>query len=397
VALVIQWFNSLPSPSQAALIGALVGGLAGAAATLLTGVLRDFVAKWWSDRRDENRSADDVYRRYAEPLAISATSLMWRLTEMFGRDGRASFLVAREPRTEFEEYKLRSTYYRLAALLGWLRALRRELSFLRLASKRRIDVIEDAIDNLERSLADGHHVEIQRLAGLLQIWTLPAVNDEKLSRRLAVDLENCVKRTLQSAPVASPLDLSADRQVTLCRDCAGLICANARFAPVAEDILVETRSRAIRQIAIREAWLYRDWQAAIGDLVLRESTAGNRRFEVLGFGDFEAFMLGPTPAQYRLLCRVGALFQGVNLDQEDSFDARPETLRSLLRATATLVQGIGRVPVSAPLLSTASIAAADRILQEGGRPDDPNQTRRPVPSWTGKFLSIVRKQLVRRG
>jgi hypothetical protein len=363
VNTLVQWFLSLPSASQAALTGAVVGGLAGAIATLLTGVLRDFVAKWWSDRREDRRSADEVYRRYAEPLAAAATSLMWRLNEIFGGDGRASFLLAREHKTDFEDYKLRSTYYRLAALLGWLRALRRELSFLRLAGKHRIDIIEDAIDNLERSLADGHHVELQRLQGLLlQIWALPSITDERLRLRLAVDLENCVKRALQNEPVASPLDLSEDRQLTLCRDCATLICTSAKFARVSDDVVAETRSRAIRQIAIREAWLYRDWQAAIGDLVLRESTAGSRRFDVIGFGEFEAMILGPTPDQFRLLSRIGALFHDVNLDHEDPFDARPETLKKLFHATATLVFGIARVPISAPLLSGATVAAAKRVL-----------------------------------
>lgn len=143
-------------------------------------------------------------------------------------------LLAKEPRTDFEDYKLRSTYYRLAILLGWLRALRRELSFLRLAGKHRIDIIEDAIDNLERSLADGHHVELQRLSGLLLIWTLPAVADEQLRLRLAVDLENCVKSALQSAPVTSPLELSSGKQSTLCKDAATLICmAHAPMRTVA--------------------------------------------------------------------------------------------------------------------------------------------------------------------
>ena len=167
-----QWFSSLGAPAQVAVVGAVAGGLAGAVATLLAGILRDFVAKWWTDRREENKSAEDVYRGYAEPLASAAIALLWRLKETFGKDGRASYLSAREPRTSFEDYKLRSTYYRLAAVLGWIRALRRELSFLRLADKKRLEVIESAIISLESSLADGHHVEFQRLDGLIRIWHL---------------------------------------------------------------------------------------------------------------------------------------------------------------------------------------------------------------------------------
>jgi len=178
--MLVQWFNSLPVASQAALIGAVIGALGGALANIMTGVLRDFIAKLWTDRREAAKSADEVYRRYAEPLASAVTSLLWRLKEMLGHDGRASYLLSQDPKTVFEDYKLRSTYYRLAAVLGWVRALRRELSFFRRGAGGRLDEIEDAIANLEASLADGHHVELQRLDGLLQIWGLPPIRDSQL-------------------------------------------------------------------------------------------------------------------------------------------------------------------------------------------------------------------------
>jgi hypothetical protein len=359
-----QWFLQLPAASQAALTGAIVGGLAGAVGTLVSGVLRDFIAKWWVDSKECNKSADEIYRRYAEPLAAAATSLMWRLEEMFGQDGRSTFLISKEPRTQFEDYKLRSTYYRLAVLLGWLRALRRELSFLRLAGKHRIEIIEEAIENLEKSLADGHHVELQRLNGLVKIWQLPSVLDEKLSLRIAVDLENCVKKALQNAPVSSALDLPFESQYALCEESAKLICQAAGYQLIPADSLTEHLERAVKQIAIGEAWLYRDWQTSVGDFVLRESTAGGRHFDVIGFGEFETILLSPTDPQFRVLSRIGALFFGVNLKAQDSLDARPAMLRGLLFSTAGLVHAIARIPVSSPLLGSVTVQAAERILRE---------------------------------
>ena len=232
---ILAWFNQLPSASQAALIGTCVDALVGAIATLLTGILRDFVAKWWSDHRDSQRSSDDIYRGYAEPLAAAATSLMWRLLEVFGSDGRGSFLVASEPRTVFEDYKLRSTYYRLAALLGWIRALRRELSFLRLAGKRRIEIIDDAIEQLERSLADGHHVEIKRLEGLLHLWQIPPSSEKVEKGKLAVDVENVVKTTLQHSSVTTAHDLEPDAQLALCRKVVDLLCKSRKTKPLTDD------------------------------------------------------------------------------------------------------------------------------------------------------------------
>lgn len=359
---VQQWFSNLPVASQAALIGAAAGALA----TIATGILRDFIAKWWTDRREAKRSADEAYRRYAEPLASAVTSLMWRLRETFGRDGRASYLAAREPRTVFEDYKLRSTYYRLAAVLGWVRALRRELSFLRLNGEARLTTIEEAIVKFEASLADGHHVELQRLDGLLQIWGLPPIVDKELRLRLAVDVENCAKRALQRAPVTSAIDLGADPQSELCREVSGVISSRANLAQISPQVLAETSSRAIRQIAIREAWLYRDWHAAIGDLMIREVSIGNRRFEVIGFGEFETMVLGPSEPQFRSLSRIAMLFDQLDVDRHDPFDARPAALRKLYDATASMVRAIADAPSSSALVDKRTLEVVDGVLMTSG-------------------------------
>jgi len=351
------WFSNLPVPLQAALIGAL--------ASIIVGILRDFVSKWWSQKREAEKSAEDVYRRYAEPLGSAVTSLMWRLREIFSKDGRASsYLTGQGPKTTFEDYKLRSTYYRLAAVLGWLRALRRELSFFRLEEQGRLTSMEEAIANLESALADGHHVEHQRLDGLLKIWGLPQINDNRTRLRVAVDVEQCVKRSTQNARVAIAMDIPPHLQLGLCQEVAGLVCSSAKFATVSPEILQETCSRSIRQIAIREAWLYRDWQAAIGDLMIRDATVGNRRFEVLGFGDFESMILGPTEDQFRSLCRIAMLFDQVDVDREDPFDARPEALRKLYRAIATMVKVMSEVPTSAAVVDKNTAEEARHVLDE---------------------------------
>ena len=361
--MLIQWFNSLPVASQAALIGAAIGALAGALANIATGLLRDFVAKWWTDRREAKKSADEVYRRYAEPLASAVTSLFWRLQETLGREGRASYLAARDPKTVFEDYKLRSTYYRLAAVLGWVRALRRELSFFRQGAAARLDAIEDAIANLEASLADGHHVELQRLDGLLQIWGLPPIHDSQLRLRVAVEVENCSKRALQGSPVTSAAELTADHQSKLCREIAELVCSQGKLAPVTSGVIAETQSRAIRQIAIREAWLYRDWQSAIGDVMIRETSVGNRRFEVVGFGEFETMLLEPTEPQSRSLGRVARLFDQLDVDRDDPFDARPAAVRKLYKATARIVSAISAVRSTTTLIDNNTRESAVRALE----------------------------------
>lgn len=364
---LITWFNNLPVPSQATLIAAIVGAVTGLVGTVAAGILRDFVARWWTDQRDSQRNSEEIYRRYAEPLSAAASSLMWRLHELFGNDGRANFLLAGEPRTAFEDYKLRSTYYRLAVLLGWVRALRIELSFLRTAGKHRIEKIEDAIANIEKALADGHHVEIKRLHGLRALWSLNDVPLSDVITRLAVEVEIHVKTTLQKSSVTSAIHLAPELQTILCRETAQLVCQKLNAAPIMDDVIAETRARAIRQIAIEEAWLYRDWQAAIGDMMLKPSTNATRRFDMMGFGEFESMVLAPNKDQFRSLCRIAALFQMVNLSTHDPFDARPEMLDSLYRSTSRLVVAIAEVPVTASLLSRSTVTTARDIAQKRAR------------------------------
>lgn len=360
---LISWFNGLQAP-QAALLGALVSAIVGAIANISTGLLRDFTAKAWFDRRDAQRSADEVFRRYAEPLAAATISLYWRLREILGGDGRATFLVAVEPRAEFDQYKLLSTYFRLAATLGWLRALRRELSFLRSYREKRVNAVDAALRAFEKSLADGHHVELQRLRGLMDLWKLPPITDQQVELRIAVAVEQCVKHALQTAPVASAAELDQGTQAKLCRDVAKTIGSMARPREVSTWTLRDTQSDAIRQIAIREAWLYRDWQAAIGDMMIRETTIGNRSFEVLGYGEFEEMLLAPSKTQFRSLYRIATVFDGVDLDRDNPFDARPAAIRNLLVATARMIVALADAPASKSAVDKGTADDARRFLAE---------------------------------
>jgi hypothetical protein len=230
--------------------------------------------------------------------------------------------------------------------------------------KGRLTSIEEAISTFESALADGHHVELQRLDGLIKIWGLPEIGDNQTRLRVAVNVEQCVKRSVQNARVAYATDIPFHLQLSLCEEVAGLVCSSAKFTAVSPEILQETCSHSIRQIAIREAWLYRDWQAAIGDLMIKEATVGNRRFEVLGFGDFESMILDPTEDQFRALCRVAMLFDQVDVDREDPFDARPEALRKLYGATATMVKVMSEVPTGAQVIDKKTAEAAKNILNK---------------------------------
>lgn len=359
------WFATLPATSQAVLIGALAGALFGAVGTIVSGFLRDFLAAWLTERRAQTRAADDVFRMYAEPLAASATSLFWRLREMFEEPGRATFLIGRQTQSQYHQYKLWSTYYRLGALLGWITGLKRELSFLRLADKRRIDQIDEALDGFERSLADGHHVEIQCLAGLLDLWEFRALIDDNLRFSIAVDVENHLNKRLLDSSVARASELNAENRKLLCIQIAELIRARTQV-DLSDHIVSRTVDEAIRQLCIRRAWLYRDWQTAIGATMLMPAKVGRRAFEVKDYGQFESMLLSPSPEEFRSISRIDKLFYDVDFEAVDPYDARKGTIDALFIATANLVLAIHATPASAPLINEPTVRAAEHLLDQRG-------------------------------
>jgi len=287
------WFESLP-PNKAALIFGCLSALIAAVVTLLTGWLRDFLSKSWSDKRESKKSAAEVFRRYADPLVKSTSSLYWRLDEMTSRNGRSSFLVAKEPRSTFDEYKLKSTYYRLATVLGWLSILRRELSFFRTYDQRRIGDIDIAISNFEKSLADGHEVEMRRLHGLQQLWNIPRIDDADKEEAVAIAVDDINLLRLHEKSQISVQSLDNASQIALCSEISNIITCKFNKAKIQAGILKETHERSIAQIDIKEAWLYRDWQTAIGDMMIRKADSDIRIFEIVGYGEFEEMLLNPS-------------------------------------------------------------------------------------------------------
>jgi hypothetical protein len=148
--------------------------------------------------------------------------------------------------------------------LGWIRCYRRERSYLDPADASRPNEIEDAVESLQRALADGPHVEDQRLKELLRIWvpSSPTLEDQKM-RDLAVAIDNTLRSILTREHKTHALELDEVAKEQLCSDAAKIISEGLNVNIPAELIAGE-RSRAIVFFGIKEAYVYRDWQQAIG-------------------------------------------------------------------------------------------------------------------------------------
>jgi len=326
---MLDWFDGLPDQTQTA-------GLA-IVTTLGTILLKDVVVWQWRERRRERLDALAVYRVYAEPLAHAASALMWRLLEILEGDARSSYLDSDRPLTQFEQYKRLSTFYRLASLLGWVRALRIELSFVRLGTKGKLLDFEDALSSLEKALADGQHVEMQRLKGLMSVFEIVGPLGNQGCTDTALEIEVEMKRYLHEHKVTAVRSLDDKWALELCTKAVHKLSAACGRQQLQEEQIREKLEDAKEQMDIREAWLYRDWQTAIADIVLKEASASDRSYTVIGFGEFESIALAPSEEQYRCLQRIVSLFDGVSFASPSPLDARPETLRTVCDAVARVV------------------------------------------------------------
>lgn len=331
----------LVSPPVVAAVIALAGVLIGL-------VTRDIVmaiylarkkrADELADKSEARREArSDLVRLYADPLKDSVTSLKYRMHEIVEKK-QARYLRSDAPRIPFLEYKRISTFYRIAAVLGWIRAIRRERSYLD-PQQASSSVEMQSIAELEAALADGTHVELQRLDELMTLWRVRSIAPD-VKGHIANLIDGERADYLARKGVLGARDLPVDDRVELAERCADIVRAHAG-ADIPNELVAATADQASAVFGIKEAYIYRDWQAAIGDLMLQESKIGTRHFSVLGFGSFEDLFLdayegAEHKGARRWFDRLQALLHDLEMAHEGMFDARRDQLRKLYQCCVKL-------------------------------------------------------------
>ena len=290
----------------------IIAALIGAAAVLLAFVLRDMVAWYVKEKFDQVKGERAVFRSYADPLLSSLESLLWRLDEIINSPGRGAFLLDGPDHSHYAEYKKISTIYRLAVVVGWLRAYERELAVLRAENHRHSETIRLSIRNFQSSLADGAAVELSRLRGLLKLWQIKDTQDAHLFEATAIAVENKLDEYIHDKDVSFADQLDVEQRMELCRQICAETCRYLSNSPPPDEILEETCAKAIKFLSYREAWFYRDWQSGLGDFMIRRTDSGVRKYEVVGFGEFEDYYIEDSNKWVR---RISSIFEGVDISQ----------------------------------------------------------------------------------
>lgn len=332
------------SPQVLAAFLPLVGVIVGLVArdiVMAIHLLRQKRAQELEDRKNaENKQHQDLVRLYSDPLKDAVTSLRYRLKEIVEQK-QARYLLADAPNTPFLDYKRISTLYRIAAVLGWIRAIRRERSYLD-PQQASASIEMQAIDAFEKALADGTHVELQRLDELSNLWRVSAiVHQQKAHIANLIDGKRADFLAMKNALSAS--DLSDADQVELAEQCSAIIQREAGV-DISADRVAETAKQSVVIFGIKEAYIYRDWQVAIGDMMLKEEIRGTRHFSVLGFGVFEDMFhdakKDPLSHVGRWISRLERLIHDLDMSQMGMFDARREQLCKIYDCVTELETGL---------------------------------------------------------
>lgn len=354
--VVIDWFNGLDPNVQAALIAAFV--------TFLGILLKEGGIYFWKELRSERKDALSIYRNYADPIASAAESLFWRLHETLTLEGRGRFLKSSGKATQFDQYKYESTLYRIAALIGWLRAYRRELTLFSLSSPKKLNRLRISIEKFEKTLSDGTHVEVQKVRSLANLWSLSLPTDPNEISTLGVAVEQVSKPILQSKGVNIASDLDSGERIELCKKVACEMTSRLSVNPLTDNIVQETVNQAIQSLSIREAWLYRDFQAAIGDLMISKVSGGRRRFEVMGFAEFEKLLLSDDPHIIRWMGRLNRMIEGLDISGADRFDARVQMFELTFLSTIELLKSLHHVDPDRGIVSDTLFEKANPLVRD---------------------------------
>ncbi len=284
---------------------------------------------------DENKYK--ASHQYAKKLIEALKSFSFRLKEIL--EGRALFLLKNAPKDDFTEHRYISTLYRFAAVIAWIRAIRKELVYLDLGNPTQNKVIETALYRIQNTLADGKYLEQLIVKDLCELWEVDFQQFEgREKEQLGIEVENLVKQHLYKGQVLQATDLEFSAQNALLEEITALFFVSPKSIIVHQEKITAHHETAIKMLARKQAWLYFDWQIGLGDFMVEEVERASNRFEVMGYGTFEDFYWEGSKSAQRWIQRVEKLFKNLNIKEKECFDARIRHLKNVYQSMVHLLE-----------------------------------------------------------
>lgn len=342
-------------PALAALAGGLISGVIGP-------LLKDVAIQRWNEQHTDKKLRSQIEQSYFAPLSASAEKLIWRMSEII-ITGRSQFLMRKTHPKNFSQYKRISTLYRIASLLGWIRAIHLELSALPHGGFGSSSPVFKALAKVQSALADGHNVEEQRVR---LFCTTCGIDLSKLTKDQLTSLASSFEVAMYTL-VGD--ELSQDhlhlvnsntlRQEFICRGLLQFMEEKGLICSLDDQALRSILPNLIGGLGCREALIYREWQDAIGDAkIVKDELSTSRRYRIIGFEEFTRLLMSGASDWIE---PFQEFIEDVDFENSDPADERPKHLRDLAQGVASVLVAISNSSQNA-LVNHAALERAGQIL-----------------------------------
>ena len=298
--------------------------------TIITVVLGFMIKDYWIpgliERRTKTKTGQELFKRYKSQLFKSANSFASRLHEIYKT--RSLYLLTERPKSEFYDYKYKSSVYRLCVLFGWIRAYRLEESAITIKkTDKEIHIISQAINNLESSFADGQGVEMYVTQAICNIAgiSINHVNEDTF-KRFGVGIDDLVHKFKSTHKVEYISDLKEAEKDRFFEDLCELIKKN----DLSNNITIEAKEEMLKKASVKLGLIYRDWQQGIGDLMLEKSKdIHSKSYRIIGYKKFEELWDDKDSKEKIWLTRAERIFENLDLSVDHSTDSRIQQLQKV--------------------------------------------------------------------
>lgn len=331
----------------------------GAIVAVLTILIKDLIFKLWFEKRMSKKNELAIFRQYADPLSTATMSFLWRLSEVLEQKHKSSYLYEKYTAT-YAVYKRISTVYRLCSLLGWLRAFQKESTLLKTKDNKELQKIKNSINEFSKALADGTHIEIERLKGFLELWSFN-LRDCQINSILASSIDSEIKDFIAKKKLTDALELTDEDKFLLIKHIATTIVDFYSVNNISDDIIKQTIAQGIQFCSLKESWIYRDWQDAIGDMMLRENINEGRKYDVIGFYEFSNKLKDTGNKDTEWITRVENVFYNLDVTGANKSDMRLEQLKHIVKATSELILSLTENDKQRKVFMSKTIELANRL------------------------------------
>lgn len=303
--------------------------------TLITIWIKDVILHKRSKMEDEK----SIYQRYSKPLQKSLEKLIWRLIEILETPNLE--LNYKVEASEYYNYKYLSTLYRFMTVLAWLRVAGRELTYYKVSKEKNIENLNRKIHDFKSSIADGTVTEIKRVQNILDSQGIAHSKFRiDIIERVGNEIDNYLL-----TKYAKDYESIQDKN-SLVHDILRII---EKQMGVSLDHDID--NEIVDITLLKECWLYRDWQDAIGDFMLVEGCNKDTSM-IMSYRNFENLYLDDKKDVW--IVRSEKLFKGFCISNNPKHDYRIDQMKNILFRAYDLLLALDNIKMNGSILKDST-------------------------------------------